>query len=576
MIRKLVLGLIISVLLYLPSTANAQGTDLNNFVIDNFRADYRIDNDKKGGSLTTNETIDLTFSAQNHGIYRAIPDIYHGYKTKLKIDSVKRDGKNEPFETSRSNGNLVLKIGDPDTTITGRHTYTINYYQERVISFQQPPEFTWNVNGTQWQQRFKHVEAYVTYADGTAPADSLACYTGTQGSNTQNCQVSLLADGRVAVSADNLSSNETLTFKAAVPPAMQFIEPTPNDKVRDYIPFALALIPGLLVSLGIFIFWLRRGKDYAGTGIVVPEYDPPKELTPGEVGMLADYKVDSRDVTATLIDMAVRGYIRIHEDVNKILFISSKSYSLELLNVNFDQLKQHERSLMTAIFGGKAAGEMVKLNDLDKVKMQSALVNVKSQLQSSLVETYGLIEKSAISKKVWLALFVSLVVLLTAFGVTENTGFLVSMAIVLITLVLFYSLFTRRSHAGVETVEKIKGLKLYMNTAEKDRLRMMQSTDRPYAEPSKTVDLYEKLLPYAVALGVEKSWSKQFDGILTQAPSWYTGSGANAFTAGYIASGLGDMSSNLGTSFASSTTASSGSGGSFAGGGGGGGGGGGW
>jgi uncharacterized membrane protein len=119
--------------------------------------------------------------------------------------------------------------------------------------------------------------------------------------------------------------------------------------------------------------------------------------------------------------------------------------------------------------------------------------------------------------------------------------------------------------------EKVLGLKLYMNTTQKDRLKMLQSTDRPYAEPTKTVELFEKLLPFAVALGVEKSWSKQFQSILTEPPSWYSGSTIVGFNASQLASGIGSATQTFSSSVESRSSSSGGSGG-----GGGGGGGGGW
>ncbi len=115
-----------------------------------------------------------------------------------------------------------------------------------------------------------------------------------------------------------------------------------------------------------------------------------------------------------------------------------------------------------------------------------------------------------------------------------------------------------------------------MNTAEKDRLAMMQSVDRPYAEPSKTVELFEKLLPYAIVLGVEKSWANQFDSILSEPPNWYSGTADNTFLAGHIASGISGVTEGLSNSFSANTSSSSSSSSGFSGGGGGGGGGGGW
>ena len=160
---------------------------------------------------------------------------------------------------------------------------------------------------------------------------------------------------------------------------------------------------------------------------------------------------------------------------------------------------------------------------------------------------------------------------------TAAWGWALGMALAGAASILSLVFMKRRSHAGVESYEHIKGLKLYMDTAEKDRLKMMQSVDRPYAEPSPTVELFEKLLPYAVALGVEQSWAKQFENIYREQPQWYSGNTAG-FNTVYFASSLASGISSMNTSFYTSTSSSSSGsgGGGFSGGGGGGGGGGGW
>jgi uncharacterized membrane protein len=133
----------------------------------------------------------------------------------------------------------------------------------------------------------------------------------------------------------------------------------------------------------------------------------------------------------------------------------------------------------------------------------------------------------------------------------------------------------------VDAREKIKGLKLYLETAEKDRIAMLQSPDAPYAakssEPKKTVELFEKLLPFAIVLGVENQWAKQFESIYTTPPDWYSGNWG-AFSAVYLASSLGGSMEAMGATFTPSGSSSSSGfgGGGFSGGGGGGGGGGGW
>lgn len=559
---------------FLLGSQPVKAQEVDNFVINKFSGDYVIDNKAIGGSLQVTETIDLTYSAQNHGILRAVPDSYNGYKTKLKIQSVERDGKQEPFTTYKENGNLVLKIGDANQTITGSHQYKITYHQERIINFNGDQNFYWDINGTEWKQTFQLVEAVVHYKSGPIDSEKASCFTGSFGSSNKNCFVTPKEDG-IRVTAQNLKANETLTIRTPV--SAQFKQPGLTQKITDNIASLIGLLVGISIAIAAFFIWNKHGKDYKDRGIIVPEYEPPANLTPGEVGLLADYSVDNRDITATLIDLAVRGYVKINEDVSKNwAFITKRKYQLELKRTDFVALRAHEQTLLGALFPQQTIGAISDLSKADKIKMAAAVIKIKVELKENLIKKYGLIEGSLATKALIIA-WIGMAALL-GFGVlTQSGGSFAGLFIGGLALVAFGSKMQRRSHAGVEAHEKIQGLKLYMNTAEKQRFKMMQSVERPYAEPSKTVELFEKLLPFAVALGVEKSWAKQFDSILTEAPGWYGSNSANAFTAGYIASSIGDATQSFSSNFASSTTdSSSSSGGGFSGGGGGGGGGGGW
>ncbi len=579
MIRKYLAVLIVLVGLagiFLAPSSSTQAQGVNDFIINKFVADYVIDNKAVGGSMHTTETINLTFSAQNHGILRAIPASYNGFKTKLKIRQVERNGQKEPFTTYKENDNLVLKIGDADKTITGSQQYKITYDQERIINFNGPAELYWDINGTEWKQPFQFVEATVHYKNNSLNSNEASCFTGTFGSSGKNCFVTQKNEA-IEVSAQNLKPGEALTVRAPI--NATFIQPGITQKITDNIASLVGLVAGLVIAIASFFIWYKHGKDFKGRGVIVPEYEAPNSLTPGEVGILADYTVDNRDITATLIDLAVRGYITINENVSKTLGLFTKrTYTLELKRADFTHLRKHEQTLMTALFPEQTIGAISDLSKVNKTKMSASIIKMKKELKDSLVRSYGLIESSSATVPLIIA-WVS-VAALAAFGVfTQSLGSFLGVGIAGIVLGLFSAKMQRRSHAGVEAYEKILGLKLYMDTADRERLKMMQSVERPYAEPSKTVELFEKLLPYAVALGVEKSWAKQFDSILTEAPSWYGSNSSNAFTAGYIASSIGNATGSFSSNFAASTTdssSSSGGGGGFSGGGGGGGGGGGW
>ncbi len=547
--------------------------DVNNFVINDFSAEYVLQNDVTGGSLETYEKIDLTFSDQNHGIFRYVPKDYKGYSTKLEIRSVARDGVAEPYTTYTENDNLVLKIGDPSVTITGSHSYEIKYYQERIVNFEEGAEFYWDVNGNGWQQPFENVSAKLSFKGFDFSAQEIACYTGYQGASGKDCSYSVSDEMVSFTTTRSLSAGEGLTVAASLPEGV-FAEPTWKDTLRDNIENIIGIFLGILGLIYALMIWNKYGKDYKKSGVIIPEYEPPKDLSPAEVGMMADFRVDSRDLSATLIDLAVRKYVRLHENEKKVFFVKSKSYSVELINTDFSGLKSHEKDLLEGIFGDAVmSGLTVDLSKLNKTQMSTHVQKSRENIRQDLINKHGMIE-SKIPRSLVVSIFLVIAFGILAF-VLKSGGFFVGL-VLFAAGVFFAGIFMqRRNHAGVEAYEKIMGLKLYMDVAEKQRLKMMQSVDRPYAAPEKTVHLFEKLLPYAVALGVERSWAKQFDGIMKENPQWITSNSATAFSSAHLASSITSVSSNFSSSF-STTTSSGSSGGGSSGGGGGGGGGGGW
>jgi len=139
-------------------------------------------------------------------------------------------------------------------------------------------------------------------------------------------------------------------------------------------------------------------------------------------------------------------------------------------------------------------------------------------------------------------------------------GFLVSIP--------FWVALDARTAKGVAAKEHALGLKLYLEVAEKQRLEKLQGPNAAYArgagEPVKTVELFEKLLPYAMVLGVEKQWAEQFKDLYTSPPDWYSGNWST-FNSIYLVSSL---NSGIGSAVNTSFAAPSSSGGSGFGGGG--------
>lgn len=558
--------------------------DVNNFTVTNFSADYYLSNADPQGQMRIVENVSVDFTDNNHGLLRALPESYKGHPLHLHINKVSStSGAPTEYTTSTSNGNEVLKIGDPSRTVTGAQEYTIDYSVQNVISFyNNHDELYWNVNGGQWDQPFTAVHATFHLPHGLRySAEKASCFAGVYGSVTEGCGYIANTDG-VKADAYNLVPNATLTVVIGFQKGY-FHPMTLGDYFHDYGLQIVELVGPIVVLGGAgFVWWLKRGRDSKGRDTIIPEYDAPDGLSPLEVGTVIDFVVDNRDITATIIDLAVRGYVKIIEtDSTQLKFIKNKSYELQVRNKDWSSLNEWERQLMENLFGGEGAQESVALSAVTN-KFYVVAKDIKRTVSASLTgrgyfvsnpSRYLTVSITAVIILAWAILF---------FAGSILQGWLAAGLIVgVILFAIFYHALPARTAKGVAAKEHILGLKMYLEVAEKNRIAKLQSPDAPYADksggPKHTVELFEKLLPYAVVLNVESKWADKFKDIYKTSPDWYSGNYV-AFNAGYLVGSLNSgFTSAINSSFSAPRSAGgSGFGGGFAGGGGGGGGGGGW
>ena len=560
-----------------PGLAEA---DVNDFTVTDFSADYYLTRDDPQGQLRVVEKIAVNFTDNNHGILRAIPESYKGHSVRLHINKVGSDsGAPVQYTTYGDSGNEVLKIGDPSRTVTGNQEYTIDYTLQNVITFYPDhDELYWDVNGDQWQQPFDAVSVTLHLpADTHLWSQTPVCYTGSFGSTAQDCAVSAVGNTVRAITTRPLNGSETLTLVAGFDKG--FFQPmTWRDYVQDYWIDAAGLLgPIVLLGGAGFLWWLKRGRDAKGTGVIIPQYDAPDGMKAIEVGALADFRVESRDLTATLIDLAVRKFIKITEVDSAKLLTKRKGYTLTLLNKDWAGLNDWERSILAAVFSGGDAGTVAKLDDL-KAKLYTTARSVKRSVDQSLTDRGYFVANPTkfLAVPVVGVIIVAIIIVQVHLPILLAAGIIAGAAI----FAVFYHFMPARTAKGVAAKEHILGLKMYLEVAEKDRIAMLQSPDAPYAPkstaPERTVELFEKLLPYAIVLRVEKQWAAKFADIYKQQPDWYGGN-PTLFSAGYMVGALSDnFSSAVNASFASPSSSGGSGFGGGAGGGGGGGGGGGW
>lgn len=599
MVKKFLALVLLVLAMLLPASVSAQNTQ--DFTIKSFEADYYLTrDDAKTAELTTTETIVAEFPSydQNHGILRAIPKSYQDHTVSLEILSVTDEaGRAHNYSANDESGNLVLKIGDADRYVHGQVTYVISYTQKNVISFQDLDEFYWDVNGDQWSQSFDKVVARVhVLNDLTAQlSGDKVCFAGSFSEQLQDCTIDQKVQDQetiITFTAENLSGYQTLTFDVGFEKGTFLEGPEILAEKRRETLLALALLLSFLTMpiavIGSIWFVVKRyrkfGRDPKGRGVIVPEYQPPKDFNVITSAVILKERLEPGNVSASIIELAVSGYLVIHETIKKKILKDSTEFELELVKDPSD-LPVELRSVLSALFSeGVVVGERSSLADL-KNKLYKEVPKISNQtLHQLFVDGYFRSDPKTVKAKY---VKIGVVMLVSSFVI----GFLLvtlplSFGLMIGAVIIMISSFAMpaKTKEGVETKEQLLGLEMYMKLAEAERIKFLQglkTAERIEAgngSNTQKVKLFEKLLPYAVLFGIEKDWAKQFADLYSQPPGWYQGSNLNTFSAVYLASSLGSFNTAVATSFsAPSSSGSSGfGGGGSSGGGGGGGGGGGW
>lgn len=567
------------ILLVLPFlflfTSSALGAS-NYEKIDNFAATITINKD---ASINVKEIITYNFGTnQKHGIFRDIPTAYASDLGNLNLDitNVKvtdEAGLAYTFVTSLDGGKLDIKIGDANVTVSGVKTYVINYTVAGAINyFEGHDELYWNVTGNDRQQQIDKAEATIIYPQAEATGTlQTYCYAGVYGAKTKCAKTALVGNGIGVISGVNfkhglLNAGEGLTVVVGFP-AGQVIKPTKTQTALKTTSDNKIIILPIVIFIIMFGLWYKKGRDPKGQGVVVAEFEAPDKLTPAEVGLLADETVNTKDVVAEIIYLAVKGYLKITHVKSEGLF-SSTDYVLDKLKPAGDDLTNFEVKLLDSLFLGGST--------------QTKLSNLKTKFSEDLREIKSLVNKALTAKKYFLAnpimvragyMSTSATFILIMIIRGKNLNFISATSLIICALIvlIFGYKMPVKTKAGVLAKEKIMGLKLYLTVAEKDRLNFHNA-------PEKNAEHFEKLLPYAIALGVETKWAQQFEGLAANPPRWYSDYNMTAFSYLALTHSLGGFKTVAATTLGA--TASHGGsglgGGGFSGGGFGGGGGGSW
>ncbi len=594
------------------SAAVAARSGVQDFTFDSYSADYFLSRDAQGHStLRTVETFVARFPNfdQNRGMIRAIPNNYDGVPLRTSVQSVvDENGNDVPFEETVNGGFTELALGT-DEFVHGRTTYTITYTQQNVVrafADTNDDEFYWDTNGTGFNQPFGSVSARVHLDPALTEflTGNNACYQGAQGS-TETCQIVHTpnpAGDVFAASVRNLKPGENLTVAigftlgtfvqvppeehseggggALLPGQPEFGEAPWWTTLGTILISAIAVLGSAFTIVWRFI----TPSESKGRGIIIPQYTVPKNLN-----LLESADIIGRHfagVPAQIVSFAVRGNLRI---LDYPVTTSGARYTLQLLDDT--GVDDQERELLAAIFGKLEVGAVQEVGVIDDAAAK-AISSVSARTRGRAIDRgFKMKRKSRVgfilAGVMFLLIFVAVALfMVAAFSFAfSGWGFL---AIFLTFIAVFVCAgFAWRpavvTQSGAEWRDYLLGMRDYLQLAEADRFRMLQSpegAERVRAEgidvtkPADKVKLYEKLLPFAVLWGIEREWAKELTiAYGDAAPGWFVSQ--NGFDAVVFSTALSTISS---TSIARSTpSTSSGSswsgsgGGSFSGGSGGGG-----
>jgi uncharacterized membrane protein YgcG len=521
------------------------------------------------GSAAVRENITLAFSGEWHGIHRLIPVEYPGpqgtnYTLLLSVASVTDGAGNKlKYESSTSNGFRDLKIFISDA-VDATRTIQIEYtVRNGMRFFEDHDEFYWNVTGNGWPVPIDHASALVIFPDSAAGSLRTQAFTGVYGSAERNATAEVSASKASFETNNPLPMRGGMTIDIYIPKGI-FTEPGAFTRLLWFLGSNPVVFLPFATFSAMFALWWYKGRDPDPGLSVAPMYEPPAGFTPAEAGTLLDDAIHPRDITSTLVDLAVRGYVKIEETVDQGLLFHHKDYIFHLLKptAQWTNLAPHESVMLANVF---MAGDAVRLSSL-KNRFYTAIPAIETDIKSAL-KSKGMYMLDPDSANAYS--FGAIVVILAPFVIAQFTGYkdvFSSVGLLIgcgIISAIIWWLFARQMSAktvkGGRTRIEILGFQEFMNRVDADRLKRMPP------------DTFEKYLPYAMALGVEHHWAQAFAGIVTDPPGWYVSpNGAMGFNPIFFSSSMHSMASDMHQVFISSPRASS-SGSGWSGGGGGGG-----
>lgn len=569
-----------------------------------FDAVYEVARDS---SVTVTETIDYDFaSTHHHGIQRDLivkqrKDGRYDRVYPLDVLSVSGSpGTPTSYKVLDQPGGVKrIRIGDPDREITGPHRYVIRYRLRGVLNgFSGEDQLYWNVTGDQW---LVPVESTSVRIDTPTPLTRVTCFVGPRHS-TLACDNAAGSAGASSATFTNsrLVPGSGMTVVVGMQPLTSVGAAAPRPILQErwsftrafaatFVTVPIAVLLFLAAIAGVVALAWRRGRDRRAVGSAIDmafpdadaavearpvfehtetpvQFEPPDRLRPGQLGTLVDEEANPLDVTATIVDLAARGYLTITEIPKHGLF-GKQDWTLARTGKDADGLLGYEMKLLGGLFDGRTSVQISELRN----KFASKLREVQNALYDDVVAEGWFVRRPDRVRAFWHGIGIGAVLVagVATFLLARFTHLgLLGVPLVLAGLALLFCarLMPSRTAKGTGVLVRAMGFRRFMVESEKERARFAERAN-----------LFSEYLPYAVMFGVTDKWARAFAGLDGQvpAPSWYVSD--HPFEVYGFAHAVDGFSVASSGTLTSTPGGSGGSGfGGSAGGGGGGGGGGSW
>ena len=605
----------------MAAAAVAQGDeeDGEGWVIEQFETTIDVGAD---GQLAVTEEIVVDFGElERHGIFRVIPVRYalapgaplelpegrsaDEYLRRIDISEIGVESSApDELEVDRpgpvGGTELRLRIGEEDETVTGRQLYRISYVVDGALTDRgELIELYWNATGNSWPVPIRQAETLVR---GPQPANH-TCFRGETGETSLCEQLSAVPEA-TRYTAYDLQPGEGMTVVFGYAPDVLDVEPPllverftlARAFSGSSLTVPMTAMTGVLALGGVGTLLFRQGRDRLRRGgaavdgridpvrkpllrrrpAVPVQFRPPGALRPAQLGLIVDERVEPVEVTATIVDLAVRGHLVITEEEERGgLWNSRNDWKLTRQPEPADELLPYERQLLEALFRD---GDEVRVSDL-KGSFASDYQQVRDAIYRDGTDRGWFANRPDKVRDRWLAIGIVVTVLAVALLVAAVLWSTIALAFVPfvvagLALIIGHRAMPHRTIRGSEVLKRTLGFREFINTAETGRME--------YAEEAQ---LFVSYLPYAVVFGAVDRWARAFANLgaagAAAASSWYVGPGLyDGFGMARMSSGLNEFSSAVSTSLpvvpATSGPSGFSAGGGFSGGGMGGGGGGSW